>query len=81
MTKVKPKLSKNYKFRDTEEVMAHLIAVLELADEILDEAYHAETEDYHTWKDVEATGKVCLETAEVLRNDKFIQRIFFGSRW
>ena len=78
MSKVKPKLSKNYKFRDTEEVMAHLLAVLEMSEEALD---GAQDFDIGNASAVRIASDECYETLEALRKDKFIQRIFFGSRW
>ena len=78
MPKVKPKLSKNYNFRDTEEVMAHLLAILEMSETALDGASEY---DIGNNAAVQRAAWECDETLEALRKDRFIQRIFFGSRW
>ena len=38
MAKIKAKLAKNYRFKNTEELIAHLTAVLEMSVDALDDA-------------------------------------------
>ena len=75
MTKINAKLSRNYRFGTPEDVIEHVVAVLELADEILDEALHIESADDLDYKEVRATARICEDTALVLRKNKMVQEL------